>query len=249
MFSQERQEQIRLELTRHGRVEVSELARRYGVSEHTVRRDLGVLAGRGLLQKTHGGAVALNTAHLDWNTRAETLPAAKERIGRAAAALVQPGQTVVVEAGSTTLALARHLTVRPLTVLTNSLDVAALFAGDDAVSLVVSGGVWDGRGRALRGADARETLSAYRADWTMLGTCALHPRTGATVTGEEDAAVKRAMAAAGLRTVVLADHSKRDQVAAHLVLPPERLDLVVTDQPWPELAALGVRVLVADREN
>lgn len=99
---------IRAELTRHGRVEVLALARRYGVSEHTVRRDLHALAGRGLLQKTHGGAVALNTAHLDWATRAETLLEAKERIGHAAAALVKPGQAVIVEAGSTTLALARQ---------------------------------------------------------------------------------------------------------------------------------------------
>ncbi len=245
MFSEERQEQIRAELTRHGRVEVPELARRYGVSEHTVRRDLNALASRGLLQKTHGGAVSLNTARLDWTTRAETLPEAKERIGRAAAGLVLPGQTVIVEAGSTTLTLARHLAARPLTVITNSLDVAALFADQREVSLVVSGGSWDGAGRAFRGTEALRTVSACRADWTMLGACALHPRTGATVTGEEDAVLKRAMAAAGLRTAILADHSKRDQVAAHLVLPPERLDLVVTDRPWPELAALGVNVLAA----
>lgn len=132
-----------------------------------------------------------------------------------------------------------------MTVITNSLDVAALFEDQREVTLVVSGGTWDPRARAFRGLEGRQTLGAYRADWTMLGACALHPRMGATVTSEEDAVVKRAMAAAGLRTVVLADHSKRDQVAAHLVLPTDRLDLVVTDQPWPELAALGVNILEA----
>ncbi len=243
MFSEERQEQIKLELTRQGRVEVPELACRYGVSEHTIRRDLNALAQRGLLQKTHGGAVSLNTTHLDWTNRNLTLPEAKEHIGETAAALVKPGQTIIVDAGSTTLSLARHLTVRPLTVITNSLDVASLFAETKDVALIVSGGRWDVQARAFRGAAAQQFMSSYRADWTMLGTCALHPRTGASVTSEEDAGIKRAMSAAGLRTVVLADHSKRDQVAAHLVLPVQRLDLVVTDQAWPELEAAGASVL------
>lgn len=233
------------ELTLTGRVEVAELSRRHGVSEHTIRRDLRALAERGFLQKTHGGAVALNTTRLDWKIRAKTLPAAKEHIGAAAARLVKPGQTVILEAGSTTLALARQLTARPLTVVTNSLDVAHVFDGLEDVKLVVLGGVWDARARVFRGVAAQHVLASYRADWTVLGACALHVSTGATVVGEEDATLKRAMAAAGLKTMVLADHSKRDQVAAHLVLATARLDLVVTDQPWPDLAARGVQVLCA----
>lgn len=245
MFSQERQKQITLELTSKGRVEVLELARRYGVSEHTIRRDLHVLAGRGLLQKTHGGAVSLQTAHLDWATRAITLSDAKQSIGAKAAQLVQCGQTVIVEAGSTTLSFARQLKVRPITIITNSLDVARLFEEEEEVTLIVSGGEWNARARAFRGATAQKTVATYRADWTILGTCALHPHIGATVTNEEDAALKRAAVAAGLRTVVLADHSKRDQVAAHLVLSPAQLDIVVTDQAWPELEAVGAAVLYA----
>lgn len=245
MFSQERQKQISEELLRTGRVEVLELARRYGVSEHTIRRDLHALAGHGLLQKTHGGAVSLQTARLDWATRAVTLPDAKQGIGAKAAELIQPGQTVIVDAGSTTLSFVRQLKVRPLTVITNSLDVARQFEDEEEVTLVVSGGEWNARVRAFRGVTAQQVVATFRADWTILGTCALHPRTGATVTNEEDAAFKRSAAAAGLRTIVLADHSKRDQVAAHLVLSPAQLDTVVTDQAWPELESAGVSVLYA----
>ena len=243
MFSQERQERITEELTRNGRVEVLEMAQRYGVSEHTIRRDLRALSERGLLQKTHGGAVSLNTAQLNWATRSQVLSDTKAGIGERAAALVQAGQTVIIEAGSTTLALAQQLTVRPVTVITNALDVARLFEADAEVNLIVSGGQWNAQTRAFYGLSAQNVMASYRADWTFLGACALHLQTGVTVTSEPDAVIKRAMASAGLRVVVLADHSKRDQVAAHLVLPLDRLDIVVTDRAWPELEAAGVTVL------
>jgi DeoR/GlpR family transcriptional regulator of sugar metabolism len=245
MFAEERQNRILAELKSTGRVEVQALAGRYGVSEHTIRRDLSVLEGRGHLQKTHGGAVALDTAHLDWQGRATSLPEAKDRIGRRAATLIRPGETVILDASSTTLALARHLTVRPLTIITNSLDIAAVFEQEAGVELIVTGGAWKASARALRGQATRDVIRQYRADWTVLGTCALHPRAGVTVTDEEDAQVKRAMVAAGLRTVILADHSKRDQAVAHLVLLPEELTTVVTDEPWPELEAVGVQVLTS----
>ena len=249
MFAEERRNQILGELMSTGRVEVQALAERYGVSKHTIRRDLSALEGRGHLQKTHGGAVALNTAHLDWQGRATSLPEAKDWIGRRAATLIGPGETVILDASSTTMALARHLKVRPLTVITNSLDIAAVFEQEAGVELIVTGGAWQASARALRGRATREVIRQYRADWTFLGTCALHPRAGVTVTDEEDAQVKRAMVAVGLRTVVLADHSKRDQVVAHLVLLPEELTTVVTDEPWPELEAVGVQVLLSPPES
>ena len=249
MFAEERQNRILAELRSTGRVEVQVLAERYSVSEHTIRRDLSVLEGRGHLQKTHGGAVALNTAHLDWQGRVTSLPEAKDRIGRRAAMLIGPGETVILDASSTTLALARHLTVRPLTVITNSLDIAAVFEQETGVELIVVGGAWQASARALRGRATREVIRQYRADWTVLGTCALHPRAGVTVTDEEDAQVKQAMVTAGLRTVVLADHSKRDQVVSYLVLMPEELAIVVTDEPWPELEAVGVQVLTAPEDS
>ncbi len=243
MFTQERQNQILAELQQAGRVEVAALAQRHGVSEHTIRRDLGVLEQRGHLQKAHGGAVALDTPHLDWIGRAGALPEAKDRIGQIAAALIMPGQTLFLDAGSTTLAFARRLTVRPVTVITNSLDIAAILEAEADVALIVTGGIWDRVSRSFHGTAARETVCRYRADWTILGTCALHQHAGATAIQESEAAMKREMAAAGLHTMVLADHSKRDIVVAHAVLTPAQIGTLVTDHPWPELEALGVRVL------
>jgi DeoR/GlpR family transcriptional regulator of sugar metabolism len=109
MFAEERRETIVAELTRHGRVEVAELALRLEVSEDTIRRDLRALQAQGYLQKTHGGAVALDTPHLAWSLRARVVPEAKANIGARAAQLVEPGQTVILDAGSTILEMARHL--------------------------------------------------------------------------------------------------------------------------------------------
>src|SRR3569623_349688 len=113
-FTAERQRRIAGMLREQGRMEVLELARRRQVSEHTVRRDLVARQEQGLLQRTHGGAVTLDTQRLGLGDRAAVLPEAKAAVGRAAAALVEPGQTVVLDAGSPPLAMARALPVRPL---------------------------------------------------------------------------------------------------------------------------------------
>ena len=103
--------------------------------------------------------------------------------------------------------------------------------------------------RAFRGLAAQEVVLRYRADWTVLGTCALHLMAGATVTDESDAALKRAMVRSGVRTMVLADSSKRDTIVAHVVLTSTELDLVISDQPWEALQKLGVQVITSSKTS
>jgi DeoR/GlpR family transcriptional regulator of sugar metabolism len=244
-FAEERRARILAWLRQHGRVEVLDLARMLGVSEHTIRRDLLELQAQGALQKTHGGAVALDTARLGFEARAAVLPEAKQAIGVAAARLVQPGETVILDAGSTTLAMARALSVRPLTVVTNALDVAQCFDRDPAVQLVLTGGSWQAAQRALWGPAALAMLGSCRADWAVPGACALDSRMGVTAADEADAAVKRAMIAAAARTMILADHSKQRSVSPFAVASWREVHTLVTDRPWQELAAFGVEVLVA----
>jgi DeoR/GlpR family transcriptional regulator of sugar metabolism len=231
VFARERQARILEELQQHGRVEVSALASLLEVSEDSVRRDLRALSVLGHLQKTHGGAVLLDPARMDWADRADVAAAAKDAIAEAVAGadLVQPGDTVMLDAGSTVLALARALEVRPLSVITNSPDIARVFEADPEVELTVTGGRWDRRSRHLTGSATVATLARHRADWAFLGACALDPAAGATSVSPEDADVKTAMARAARRTAVLADSSKHDSVAPHLVLPPSGIDLLVTE--------------------
>ncbi len=229
MFAPERQQRILAALGHEGRVAVPDLARTLGVSEDTIRRDLKALAARGFLHKTHGGAVTLDASRMAWNDRAALQSEAKTRIGARAAQLVHAGDSVILDAGSTVLELAHHLRVRPLSVLTNSLDIAAVFIADRDVQLSLTGGDWHTRSRYLVGASALDTLARRRADWAFLGACAVHPAQGLTSVSDADAAVKRAMLDAADRTVVLADSSKAGQIAPHLVAPLARLYALVTD--------------------
>ena len=319
-FNAERQRRIEEMLRAQGRVEVLELARILQVSEHTVRRDLLALQGQGLLQRTHGGAVTLDTQRLGVGARAAVLADAKAAVGRAAAALVEPGQTVVLDAGSTPLAMARALTVRPLTVITSSLDVAAifaddpqvqialtggtwqhenralwgpaavgraaaalvepgqtvvldagstplamaraltarpltvitssldvatLFAGDPQVQIALTGGTWQHENRALWGPAAVAMLANCRADWAVPGACAIDAHLGVSAPDEADAALKRAMIACARRTLILADHSKLGSTAPFHVAPWAKVHVLLIDEPWDDGAAAGVPIQVA----
>jgi DeoR/GlpR family transcriptional regulator of sugar metabolism len=241
-FAEERRARILKALREHGRMEVLALARMFDVSGHTIRRDLKQLHEQGELQKTHGGAVMLDSARLGFDARAALMQRNKDAIGRAAASLIEPGCTVILDAGSTALALARALTVRPITVITNSLDVALALDRDPALQLVLTGGTWQPQARALRGAATRELLATCRADIAVLGACALDVQAGVTVSDEEDAAVKRAMLARAARAIVLADRSKQHGIAAFQVASWSQVHTLVTDVSWPEVAQLGVHI-------
>jgi len=231
-FAAERQQRIAAELRERGRVEVAELASAYGVSEDTVRRDLRQLAARGLVQKTHGGAVALQATLLPTAQRASVLTGAKRAIARAAARLVEPNQTLFVDGGTTTLALVDRLKAadapRPLTIVTHALDVALAVSDEPRIRLVLAGGVWHSAARIFVGDGALATLQAYRADIAFLGACALHPRAGLTAHDPQEASLKRAMVDGAARRILLSDATKLDVVAASAVCPLDEIDAVIS---------------------
>ncbi|MCU0635410.1 MAG: DeoR/GlpR family DNA-binding transcription regulator [Gemmatimonadaceae bacterium] len=232
-FAEERQARIAATLREQGRVEVGALALEYGCSDDTIRRDLRALAARGLVQKTHGGAVAVQTLALPVGERMEVRAASKRAIARAAGRRVQPHESLFIDGGSTALAFAQWLAgpdaPRPLTIITPSFDVAALFVAAPQVQLVIAGGTWSPENRECYGEQAVATIRAHRAEWAFLGACAVHPRAGITSTFTGDAAVKRAMIDSAATRVVLVDASKHGIIAPHAVADLAAIDLVVTD--------------------
>lgn len=240
-----RQQKLLDLLAEHGQAGIDELAAAFGVSDDTVRRDLAELHERGLLQKGRGGAVALDLSGMARHARAQVLPEAKRRIGAAAAASIPSGCVLMLDAGSTTLALATALAV-PATVITHSLDIAHALDGRHGVRLILAGGEWDPRQRLFAGAATVEMMGRYRADLAVLGACAVHPRLGASATEEADARCKRAMLAASAEAWLLADHLKRDRCEAHAVAPLEHFQQIFTDRAWDGLdESLAGRVRVA----
>ena len=224
---------VTLRLVRNaGRASLADLAGRLGVSEMTVRRDLDALQQRGLVERVRGGAVAVTTPESDggFAARKEWQAATKDRIGRAAAALVEPGSTVLLDAGTTTVHVARHLVDRgPLTVAVLSLPVAAQLADQPGIRLVVVGGESRPGEQSLAGPLAAETLRRLSFDVFLMSAGAVSADAGWSEFTLEDAAVKQVGLERARSTTVVADASKLGVRAFASVAPLGAVDRLVTD--------------------
>lgn len=232
MQAEDRRQLIIDELRRRGRVSVSRLADVHDVTPETVRRDLIELEQRGLLRRTHGGAVASERTRLEpaVNERAEHMAAEKGRIAQAALAhLPDDGGTVLLDAGTTTGALIEHLPGdRQLTVVTNCVVHALHLAPLPTVTVIVVGGRL--RPRTLANVDdlAVDTLRNLRADVAFVATNGLSAR-GCSTPDPAEAAVKRALVAAADKVVLLADHTKLGQEHFVRFADLADLDVLITD--------------------
>jgi DeoR/GlpR family transcriptional regulator of sugar metabolism len=238
-----------LRAVRSGTAHVSALADEFGVSEMTVRRDLEALARDGKLERVHGGAVNVESERPFSEIAVERLEA-KDRIGRAAAALVEDGQTVMLDIGTTTLQVARHLRGRSLTVITTNLAAYEELLPEPEIELVLPGGVVRRNYRSLVGMFAEDTLHRLRADIAFLGTSGIDADLGVWDTTMVEVPIKRAMIAASQRTVLLADAAKFDMDAMVRICEASELDAIVTDERVPAkrrkaLDRAGVEVIVA----
>lgn len=245
-----RHEVIVRRLRRDGRLDVTGLAGELHISEVTVRRDLDVLAEAGVLRRVHGGAVSLlmRGTEMPFAIREVESAEAKARIGVAAAALLRDGEAVVVDSGTTGLAVARALSGRRLTVTPLSLPVAnALTSSASTTVLVPGGSVRHGEG-SLVGALTEASLRALRFDTVVLTCCGLSLAAGVTAHDLQDAAVKRAAVESSNRVVLVAEGAKFARTALAVVCAYDRVDVVVTDASAPEpalsaLRAAGVQVV------
>lgn len=244
----QRQRQILAALRRQGAARVNELAAALQVSDMTVRRDLTVLAAKGLLAKVHGGAISLERSRAVEPTFAEKLGgnlAAKRAIARLAAHLVMPGQAVGLSGGTTTWLLAQALAgVRDLTVVTNSLPAADVLHDPSRAdrAVVLAGGVRT-PSEALVGPVAVRTLEGLHVDTLFLGVYGLDADAALTTPSMLEAQTNAAFVAAAGRVVVLADHSKWGLVGLARITGWDRVHVLVTDAALPAEA----RGCVADR--
>jgi DeoR/GlpR family transcriptional regulator of sugar metabolism len=227
--AQRRQEILRA--VRAGATHVSDLAASFGVSEMTVRRDLRVLAREGKLERVRGGAV--NPGEAPFEQTAVERFEAKNRIGAAAATLVEDGQTVMVDIGTTTLQAARHLHGRKITVITSNLAVYEELIGDPAIELVLSGGVVRRNYRSLVGVLAEDSLRQLKADILFLGTSGVDARLDVWDTTMVEVPIKRAMIEAADNVTLLADAEKFAMGGVVRICDAGALDRIVTDGPIP----------------
>jgi DeoR/GlpR family transcriptional regulator of sugar metabolism len=229
MLTAERRQFILEILRRDKKVLSSELSAVLKVSEDTIRRDLRELAETGLLQRVHGGALLTSPATASYADRIQQAPIEKEAIARAAAKLVLPGQVVILDGGTTTLQVARHLPIDlQATVITNSPPIAVALAEHPHIEVVMLGGQLYKKALVNIGAATVEALRMIRADLCMLGVCSLHPEVGISVTNLNEAHVKQAMIKSAAEVVGLVTAAKLDTAAPYVVGSIHALSYLVT---------------------
>lgn len=211
MYAEERRQAMAELARRHGRVDVAGLAEQFAVTPETVRRDLTDLEHRGVLRRVHGGAIPVERFRSEPPVSEKTSRMAdeKQRIAKAALEYLPAGGTVLLDAGTTTMALARHVPVEAeLTVVTNDLSIALEFASRPNVQLLLVGGRV--RTNVLANVDdwALRTLADLSVDVAFVASNGVSVDRGLSTPDVAEAAVKRAMVATGREVVLLADHSK-----------------------------------------
>ncbi|MFZ7089979.1 DeoR/GlpR family DNA-binding transcription regulator [Primorskyibacter sp. 2E233] len=232
MKKSERRAQILLELKLHPHVRISELSERYGVSTETIRRDFDALSSDGLLNRAHGGATAPSHGHYpSLDERANARIEERERIGRCAAELVEPGETLMIDSGSTTIQLARALAYlgTQCTVLTNSLPVA-MTLGHGAAEVILCPGEYLPAESAVVGTDTLEFLARFSVDRCMIGASAMSAE-GPSETVRGFAAVKRMMMRRSAKSNLLIDSEKFEIKGLAHVGDLSELDSVIVDSP------------------
>lgn len=247
----ERQEAILDRLARRGRVLAGELARDFNTSEDTIRRDLRDMAAAGLCRRVYGGALPLSPASGTLAAREAEAPERKAALGRAAASLVQPGQVLFIDAGSTNAAIARALPAGlGVTVATNAPSIAEALAGKPGVEIVLIGGRVDPRSGAALGARALRDAGEIRVDLAFIGACAVDAAAGLAAFGAEEAEFKRLVAAQAAAVVAAVTTEKLATSAPFFVAPIAALDTLVVEADAPPealapLIASGIRVVRA----
>jgi DeoR/GlpR family transcriptional regulator of sugar metabolism len=234
---------------RSGTAHVADLARTFGVSEMTVRRDLRILAREGKLERVHGGAVDSLPERPFEEIEVERFDV-KDRIGAAAAALVADGQTVMVDIGTSTLQAARHLRGRSITVITTNLAVYEELVSDPGIEIILAGGLVRRNYRSLTGVLAEDGLRQLNANVALLGTSGIDRDLAVWDTTMVEVPTKRAMIEAAEYVVLLADAEKFSMSGVVRVCGPDAIDHIITDAAVPAtrrsaIDEAGIEVTIA----
>lgn len=247
LFLQERLDQVLAVLRDQGRVSVSELCERFGVSAVTIRNDLTTLEKEGRLLRTHGGAMLkpdLSTEPLAFALRKDLHQSEKEQIGRAAAALVRDGESIALDASTTAWQIARHLKNRQeLTVVTNGLFVALEFLTSPGVTVVMPGGSLRAASASLVGDQGACILDRYHVQKGFFGAGGFTLEEGLTDTNQYEVALKQRMVERSKEVIAVVDSSKWGQVTFAALASVDQLDRVIADDGAPAdmVAALWER--------
>lgn len=229
-----------------------------GASENTIRRDLNRLENRGILKRTHGGAILndfddqRSAKDTDWIAREKKFPAEKGRIGKKAADLVQNGQAIILDAGTTTFQIARNLhSKQNVTVVTNAVNIGLELVQENSITVILTGGILRDISKSLVGPLAEDFLSGnIHVDWMFLSAGGVSIEGGISNANTVEGPVKRAMIRASKEVVLTVTHDKIGKRSFTSLAGLDTISTIITDtgadsellEPFKEL---GIRILLA----
>jgi len=250
-----RRERILALLRQQGSVQILALAEQFGVSTQTLRKDLNFLDARGVCTRSSGGAllrIGVQSPTEDAiEIKRQLFAAEKARIGRAAAALIEPGDSVLLDSGTTTLQVARHIrTSEPLVVVTNDIGVMNELASRESIQLIFLGGILRRVNMSFYGMQTEQALQDLHVDKLFLAADGFHIEKGITTHFEPEALLNRMMCQIATEIIVVADSSKFGRLCVHKIVEPRGITRVITDAGIPQeahtaLADTGVQVQIA----
>ncbi|MBN3751715.1 DeoR/GlpR transcriptional regulator [Paraburkholderia sp. Tr-20389] len=247
-----RRDEIANRLAQGQPVVAAALAAEFNISEDAIRRDLRALAAEGRCRRVYGGALPVTPASVPMASRIDKAQERKSALARAALPLIQPGELLFLDSGSTNLALVDLLPEEAdITVATNSVDIGAAVLRRSDIQLIVIGGAVDAAVGGCVDANAVQTVAQMNIDRCFIGTCAISPKSGISAYDLADATFKRAVLASSEHSVVLALTEKFDTRAPYKAATIGELECVVVEHDLPRaerqaLSKAGISVVVTE---
>jgi DeoR family fructose operon transcriptional repressor len=246
-------------ISKNGTVNVADLAGELEVSELTIRRDLDQLAKNGLVERTHGGAAARRNLPIepDYLQKASEFPNEKEAIGRLVATLVDEGDTLYINSGSTTFEAIRSIVElgKKVTIVTNNIDAIWLCKEQEQIRLILAGGVYRPRSHSVSGSLSSLIVSEVYANKAIIGVDGFSPTAGLSTPVLEEAETTRAMIEHTVgKVIVVACGNKIGVVSNFKTVSIDRVDVLVTDKSGGHIIEQmetrdGLQILIADEKN
>ena len=253
LFQAERQEQILNYINENKKVRTKDLSRIFNTSMVTIRADLNELDEKGLIIKAHGGALAISdrlNLEIPFQSKSRHNMESKRRIAKQAVQLIAENDVIILDAGSTTLEIAKLIKGKKLTVITNDLKIGVTLAQNSSVTLIMTGGTVEPMVYTLCGMETVAFLQGIKANKMFLGCDAVDPHKGVSNRTLLEVGVKRAMIQASEQIIAVADETKHGKQVFARVCDISDLDMLVTDRISQHnkeiLEKSGIRVIVDD---
>ncbi|OPJ56816.1 DeoR/GlpR family DNA-binding transcription regulator [Alkalithermobacter paradoxus] len=232
MFAEERKSHIAQMIKNGQSVRVNELAQLFDVSESTIRRDLKELESSGEIVRTHGGAVSNANTNFEpsFSEKQDKHLYEKENIGKAAATLIEDGDTIILDSGTTTQYVAKYITAKNITIITNSVNLANELSNRNDIEVIVTGGMIRNTTKSMVGPVAENTLKHFVVDKAFIGANGVSQKFGITTPNMLEASVKKSMIENSKTTYLLVDSSKINEESFSFIAPVSKIDYIVTDE-------------------